>query len=86
MLNSLNPNDISSITVLKDAKAVEKYGVAAKKGVIVDHYQVPEFFVLVQRPGRKKQENLRLNDLPSIAVTSVALDPLGNAAKNRKVL
>ncbi|HEU4788636.1 MAG TPA: hypothetical protein VFS71_03030, partial [Flavobacterium sp.] len=34
MIKDLNPDDVDSITVLKDKKAIEKYGEKGKAGVI----------------------------------------------------
>lgn len=84
-LYTINPNEISSIDVLKDAKSIEKYGTAGRNGVIEITTKSRNFSFRLKDAEEKNKENLRLNDLPSFAVSSIALDPLGNAAKNRKV-
>lgn len=61
-LNEINPNDIESVTVLKDAAATSLYGVRASNGVIV----------LTTRKGVSKNTNINLsagfyiNPLPSL--------------------
>jgi TonB-dependent SusC/RagA subfamily outer membrane receptor len=55
-LNMISPNDISSIDVLKDATAVEKYGSAAKNGVIEVITKSRNFFNRLKEAEEKNKE------------------------------
>ena len=52
VLNFLNPNDVESIEVLKDASATSIYGARAANGVVIINYQT--------RKGRKSKGQLLL--------------------------
>lgn len=38
----INPNEVESVTILKDAASCAVYGMKAAAGVILDHYQTEE--------------------------------------------
>lgn len=61
-LNELNPDDIETITVLKDAAATSLYGVRASNGVIV----VSTKRGTSKKPNINVSANFYLNPLPSL--------------------
>lgn len=65
-LSFLNPNDIESITVLKDASAAAIYGSRGANGVVL----------ITTRQGRKGEDRLELNANLGFAQISRRLNPL----------
>ena len=61
-INELNPEDIETITVLKDAAATSLYGVRASNGVIV----VTTKRGTGKKPNINVSANFYLNPLPSL--------------------
>lgn len=61
-INELNPDDIETVTVLKDAAATSLYGVRASNGVIV----VSTKRGMTKKPAINISANFYLNPLPSL--------------------
>lgn len=74
-LHTINQNEIKSVSILKDAVSIEKYGPEAKNGVMI----------VTTRSQNGSFRLKKTESPPFITVTSIAKDPLGNIAKNRKV-
>ncbi|MEM9687726.1 MAG: carboxypeptidase-like regulatory domain-containing protein, partial [Bacteroidota bacterium] len=61
-LNALNPNDIETFTVLKDASATAIYGFRASNGVII----------ITTKKGRSGQERIKVNYNGNVAFAQIA--------------
>lgn len=53
VLNTLNPNDIESVQVLKDTSSTKKYGKDAKAGVVEVYMKAGKY------PGNYKPDSLK---------------------------
>lgn len=62
-ISSINPSDISSLTVLKDASSTALYGSRAANGVII----------ITTKRGNKGEENLKINLKTQVGIINEAL-------------
>tara|TARA_R110002049_G_scaffold308875_2_gene514626 strand:+ start:3853 stop:7104 length:3252 start_codon:yes stop_codon:yes gene_type:complete len=67
-LNQINPNDIASISVLKDASASAIYGARAAFGVIL----------VTTKKGKKGKVNISLSTEQTVTVPIFLIDPITN--------
>ena len=79
ILKTLNPNQIASVNVLKDASAVAFYGEEGKNGVVMITTKVQ---LEVEKKNAKEKSG---PPRAGIHFTALAKDASGNPAKNRKV-
>lgn len=75
LLNTINPNDIESISVLKDASAAALYGSRASNGVLI----------ITTKKGNKGKVKWNFNSLASISTVAQTVDVL-NGDQIRKII
>jgi len=89
-LETLDPNLIDAIDVLKDAQATATYGDEARNGVILittKEYAKAQAISKIQKNNaeEKTDDNMVAQVQAGIPFQAVARDPLDNLARNRKV-